>query len=194
LHILLSSLTYNVIAVCETWLTKKVPDSLIISNFPYIIIRSDRLKKGGGVCLLISHNIAYSEVSTKKIPNSNILAIDIIDSISLKKYRIVSIYRPTTNKPNKDFEFFIESLVELCQIDFSIILLGDFNFPNLCWQINNHIHHNSLSIKETMFLNFICSFDLQQLVFFPTRKEATLDLLFTNKPELVPFVICSTFQ
>ena len=55
---------------------------------------------------------------------------------------------------------------------------GDFNFPTICWKAVQK--EQSRRFLECMEDNF-----LLQLVRDPTRGGALLDLLFTNREELV---------
>ena len=54
--------------------------------------------------------------------------------------------------------------------------MGDFNFPNTCWEYNIAQKKQSRRFLECMEDNF-----LMQLVREPMRGAAPLDLLFTNR-------------
>ena len=58
--------------------------------------------------------------------------------------------------------------------------MGDFNFPNICWEYNLAQKKQSRRFLECMEDNF-----LMQLIRAPTRGAAPLDLLFTNREGLV---------
>ena len=113
-----------------------------------------------------------------KILNSNIIAIDLFDGLSVNKQRLVLVYRPTTNESLEHFTCMIDTLTDLCTIDFPVTILGDFNFPNLTW--NADTIRNTSSNKEQLFSHFMCTFDLIQHVNFPTRSDNTLDLILSN--------------
>ena len=54
--------------------------------------------------------------------------------------------------------------------------MGDFNFPDLCWEYNTAQKKQSIKFLERMENNF-----LLQLVREPIGGRAPLDLLFTEK-------------
>ena len=58
--------------------------------------------------------------------------------------------------------------------------MGDFNFPDICWEYNLAQKKHSRRFLESMEDSF-----LMQLVREPTRGAAPLDLLFTNREGLV---------
>lgn len=179
---------FNVIAICETWLNSKVPNSLLLSNFPYTIVRSDRHNKGGGVCIFISHNVVYCQVETPKIPNAEIISIDIHDPVTQSKHRLINVYRPTTCETNQHFTLLLDTLTELCAVDFPVTLVGDFNLPCIDWINKQPTITSQLGIKERLFTQFVTSLDLSQHVNFPTRSNNCLDLLFTNAPTHISHV------
>jgi len=60
-----------------------------------------------------------------------------------------------------------------------LVLLGDFNHPNLCWKISKMSCRQSGRLPDCMDNNF-----LGQVIDSPTRGCAILDLLVTNTREL----------
>ena len=101
----------------------------------------------------------------------------------------IFIYRP----PNNLLEPLIqlqESLNRLLNDSVSlpsIILAGDFNFPDIHWidgngqlQPNPAYGHKS----NSLFLDIINDFSLEQFVTFPTRGKNILDLIFSSLPIL----------
>ncbi|KAK4831851.1 hypothetical protein QYF61_019679 [Mycteria americana] len=62
----------------------------------------------------------------------------------------------------------------------SLVLVGDFNLPDVCWKYNTAERKQSRRFLERVADNF-----LTQLVSEPTREGAPLDLLFTNREGLV---------
>jgi hypothetical protein len=161
--------------ISETWLNGKFDNSLLLSNYPYSLIRSDRHEaknKGGGVCIFISHSLAFQTVEIPKIPNSNIAAIDLFDINSSSTHRIILVYRPTTSESNEHFNIFADTLGDLLNVNYPVSLIGDFNFPNLLWN-NGYFSTatNTLSTKEQTFSQLIHTFDLYQYIDFPTRGD-----------------------
>uniref|UniRef100_A0A493TTX5 Reverse transcriptase domain-containing protein n=1 Tax=Anas platyrhynchos platyrhynchos TaxID=8840 RepID=A0A493TTX5_ANAPP len=66
----------------------------------------------------------------------------------------------------------------------ALVLVGDFNFPDISWK------HNTAQRKQSRrFLEKVEDSFLTQLISEPTRGGAPLDLLFTNREGLVEDVI-----
>ena len=87
-------------------------------------------------------------------------------------------YRP----PNQDEEadkIFYKQLGEVSQL-LALVLVGDFNLPDVCWKYNTAERKQSRRFLECVEDNF-----LTQLVSEPTREGALLDLLFVNREGLV---------
>jgi hypothetical protein len=88
----------DVIALTETWLCDKVPNSLITCSKYYSVYRRDRLSRhGGGVCLIIKNNLNFSAQQVS-LPSEfdclEILAVDLTDYSSALPFRFVVAYRP----------------------------------------------------------------------------------------------------
>ncbi|KAK4831885.1 hypothetical protein QYF61_020032 [Mycteria americana] len=66
----------------------------------------------------------------------------------------------------------------------ALVLVGDFNLPDVCWKYNTAERKQSRRFLEHVADNF-----LTQLVSEPTREGAPLDLLFTNREGLVSHVM-----
>ncbi|RMC04224.1 hypothetical protein DUI87_19043 [Hirundo rustica rustica] len=66
----------------------------------------------------------------------------------------------------------------------ALVLVGDFNLPDVCWELNTAEKRQSRKFLECMEDNF-----LLQLVGEPTRGETMLDLLFANRDGLVGDVV-----
>ena len=62
----------------------------------------------------------------------------------------------------------------------TLVLMGDFNHPNICWRDNTAGHRQARRFLECVEDNF-----LLQVTEEPTRRGAMLDLVLTNKEGLV---------
>jgi len=62
----------------------------------------------------------------------------------------------------------------------ALVLVGDFNHPDICWKDNTAGHKQSRRFLECIDSNF-----LLQVIEEPTRRGAMPDLVLTNKEELV---------
>jgi len=87
-------------------------------------------------------------------------------------------YRPPNQDEETD-EVFYEQLAEAAESP-ALVLLGDFNFPDICWEYNTAQKKQSRRFLECMEDNL-----LMQVIREPTRGAAPLGLLFTNREGLV---------
>ena len=95
---------------------------------------------------------------------------------------MIVLYRPPGNTYNTTQNDLLaqalESLTCHCQ---RVVVLGDFNLPTIDWQ--------SLCFPDDQPYNSLCNFifngGLHQIVDFPTRSQAILDLVLVNDPLLV---------
>ena len=62
---------------------------------------------------------------------------------------------------------------------------GDFNLPDVDWNMNLITGHQYPKILNETFLDMINRLNLEQLIDFPMRNGSFLDLLLTNNPSLV---------
>jgi len=95
---------------------------------------------------------------------------------TLRKYVKLSLLNDQDEE--KD-EAFYEQLVKAVWLP-ALVLMGDFNFPDVCWKYNIAQRKQSKRFLECVEDSF-----LTQLVWEPTRSGALLDLLFTNREGLV---------
>ena len=154
--------------VSESWFSHDIPENqLQISNFN--MYSNPRVgKKGGGVAIYVHETIPATPITEIKVP-------DELECMWLKvrpkrlprdvsAIAICAVYI-TTKSPYQSLleEHLLESVDFLRSKypDISILITGDFNRM----EINNICRGN----------------DLYQLVDFPTRKNATLDLMMTNE-------------
>ena len=192
LHSLLLSQNFDIICVTETWLKDTILDSVLIHNTPYSIVRNDRgtKQRGGGCCIIISNRIQFKIVSNISIHHVNLVCIDIFSVFSFKTTRLINLYCPPNFKNFDLYSEFTDFLSEQSTTDSHLIIVGDFNAPNICWgpQTNNLSHNYPATSVERELINFATCHNLTQLVYFPTRKQKTLDLLFTNEIAKVTFL------
>jgi exonuclease III len=162
---------YKILLFSETWLTKKVDDRLILTDKPYNLYRSDRTKgRGGGTAALIHSSITSSLIASIFDQNINLLCIDLL---FIRKIRLIIIYvPPSSTHTNKHLDKLINILSLYLNVDYPLIICGDFNF-------------NSKNAKTPQFLEFMTNLSLTQLVDNPTRGDAILDLIFASDPRLI---------
>ena len=127
------------ICLSETFLHEGILDSeVLIPGF--IIVRSDRVSRpGGGVCLYLRKNLIYKICLKYSNPVCDLLIVKILSPDLI----IILVYRPPSS-PLSDFDDIIaktrEFILSLPAPLPNIILLGDFNMPEVIWD-NPHAYN-----------------------------------------------------
>ncbi|RMB93593.1 hypothetical protein DUI87_30292 [Hirundo rustica rustica] len=91
-------------------------------------------------------------------------------------------YRPPNQEEEVD-NLFYKQLGNVSRSS-ALVLVGDFNLPDICWELNTAEKRQSRKFLERMEDNF-----LSELVGEPTRGGTMLDLLFVNRDGLVGDVV-----
>lgn len=160
----------DVVALVETWLTAKVrSNEIFMGDKTYEVYRCDREgRHGGGTLVAVSRNI----------PSFRINVVSQLESvwvcITLKSTKLIlgACYRPPDAAPT-----FIEDLHDVlntvvCRYpSLPVVLLGDFNFPNIVWSSDGPTLE-PFSSQSQGFVELCICFNLTQLVLKPTRCTA----------------------
>lgn len=165
---LVYSKSFDLFCVTETWLSPHILDSEILPT-GYTIYRQDRGSRGGGVLVAISNRISSSHFPTST--SHELLVIHL--AIKPDTY-ICCAYLP----PSSPVSLYTDTILPLCSLPrpSRIILVGDFNLPDVDWPTLSSSSSNSISFCDLLF-----SLNLIQLVQDPTHIQGnTLDLVFTN--------------
>ena len=156
-----------IFAVTETWLDDSVKDGEI-SVDGYSVIRKDRNRHGGGVCLYIRNGLNF-DVRNVPIPSLECLFIDILLP-NTKPISFGVCYRP----PNDNhFISSFQSVLDTLDHGNEIYVMGDFN---LCAKQGS-------SMFKT-YSDLLQSFSLKQLINEPTRVTST-------SSSVIDHVICN---
>lgn len=183
----IDSSSANIVVLTETWLTSKISDSEIMpSHKKFNIYRQDREgKTGGGVLIAIADPISSFLVNIV----TELEMIWVCICLNHCKYVLGVCYRP----PSKNVSFVsqLHDVVNAITVRFPnipIILLGDFNYPNIIWSSDGP-RQSTFSTESNDFLDFFADFSFSQIVTQPTRisnSSATmLDLVLTTSRELI---------
>ncbi|CAM4488283.1 unnamed protein product [Lepidochelys kempii] len=178
LEVLVMSRNYDVIGITETWWDNSHDWSTVMDG--YKLFRKDRQgRKGGGVALYVREQYDCSELRYETVEKPECLWIK-FRSVCNKSDVVVGVcYRPPDQGDEVD-EAFFQQLTEATR-SHALILMGAFNFPDICWEINTAVHRQSRKFLENVGDNF-----LVQVLEEPTGGGgAFLDLLLTNRVELV---------
>ena len=175
----------DIIGITETWLNNKVSDKEYCIEVYQKPIRQDRLDtkdgRGGGVMLFIKNDIDFVQIFHENSEHfSNSVWIKIAHNQG-KKTVIGVIYRsPNSTRENNDR--LINCIKEIAHRE--LILMGDFNYPDIDWENISAGHEGSL------FFNTVMDYFLYQHVRFPTREENILDLVLTSDLNMVNSIEC----
>ena len=174
----------DIVAITETWFHNGVNDGEI---FPDSYITHHQ---GGGVLLAIKstfHCFHRCDLETK----CELLWCE-IPVCSSTSYFLGVFYRP----PNSDIKYLEELYKSLEKVHslserVKIILTGDFNFPDIDWNLTALFQPNSLSDYFCdAIMNYFC---LTQSIDMPTRGDAILNLLVSNCPKnLLDIDVCDS--
>ena len=159
---------FKVFAVTETWLSNFILDSEILPC-SYNIFRNDRDSRGGGVLLAVHDSIPTTAIFSPS--ELEIVAIKIHYRIN---FTLCVVYSP----PCADLTYFSSLLTFLSDLSNNerVIILGDFNLPDIDW-----FCLSGCSSLSTLFCDFMFDNNLSQLIRQSTHNKGNiLDLVLTN--------------
>ncbi|GAB0210334.1 hypothetical protein GRJ2_003499200 [Grus japonensis] len=169
--------SYDLVTITEMWWDNSHDWSAAMDG--YKLFRRDRQgRRGGGVALYVRECFDCLELDD---------CDDKVECLWVRMRGKADIllgvcYRPPNQDEEAD-EAFYKQLAEVSQSP-ALVLVGDFNLPDVCWKYNTAERKQSRRFLECVENNF-----LTQLVSEPTRGGASLDLLFTNREGLVGDVV-----
>lgn len=167
----------DIIGIAESWLTDEVFNGEINLD-GFTTFRRDRYEireaKAGGVILYIKNDLmpmACEELNKVKFES-------VWCKIALKRGEIIvgNCYKsPTASIMEINEMFQVLQSVSKQQV----VIMGDFNFPNIDWDTYDSDSHGE-DFRDLIFDNF-----LFQHVKQPTRENNVLDLVITSEEEMV---------
>ena len=178
---LLALKSYELVAITETFLDSTINNSEIFSD-TFNVQSRDRSRHGGGVLLAVHQGLCCIR-RTDFETDCEILWCELIATKPFSRVLVGVFYRP----PSSDIDYLKElerslSLIERSGNNLSILLLGDFNLPQIVWSTPSPTCPGSLS---STFCTTIADYFFHQLVLQPTREQNILDLVFITAPEQV---------
>ena len=158
----------DIIALCETWLTKYLP----IPNIPgYKFIQKCRENKhgGGGVALLISNHINYKILPEIQYNDASIESCFIKIKLNARQILVGSCYRPPNTDPKLFMKLHRNLFSTLLKRNKLMILCMNHNLDLL----KSHYHKNNQDFMEANL-----SSKLYPTIIRPTRiMKATATLI-----------------
>ncbi|RMC21416.1 hypothetical protein DUI87_02282 [Hirundo rustica rustica] len=172
--------SYDVVAIMETWWDDSHGWSTALNS--YKLFRRDRQgRRGGRVALYIKQTFDTVGIETKE-DGVECLWVRIKGKANKADILLGVCYRPSNQEEEVDSLFY----KQLGNVSGSsaFVLVGDFDLPDIFWELNTAEKRQSRKFLECMEDNF-----LSQLVGEPTRGGTMLDLLFANRDGLVGDVV-----
>ena len=172
--LLLNDKMIDILALTESWTHDGVSDAEL--NFEgYTLFRRDRLSgiktKGGGLLLYCKNDLHVERVSEDGGEICESIWLKVADNIN-NKFLLGLFYR----SPSSSQDEFIEITKQIRgHTKGNVIILGDFNFPDIDWNLRD------ASGVAKDFLNVLDDCFLHQHVMEPTRGNNTLDLILTTE-------------
>ena len=169
----------SILGICETWLVDSVPSSFV--DIPgYLFYRQDvrGTVRKHGVGLYVRVGLSAVVVASE-VPNVLIVQVPIWELY------VVVIYRPPSNDPTAD-ELVCRFISDFA-LNKNIVILGDFNLPNLKWTDSWERTGSYITPIEHLYFGSFLEAGLVQLVQEPTFVTSgnTLDLILVSNPEIV---------
>lgn len=177
-HFILTN-CYDIVCLTETWFSYHINDNEIYLD-SYKIYRNDRgTKEHGGVCIAIRKDIKSKQIDL--ITHSSDVICVSIDTTP--KTYIIVVYNSPINSQyripicNLDF-LFSEVLNEVNMERGKVFIVGDFNFPNINWCLDDF---SQLTDEDFEFIYLLDRLKLTQIIDYPTHNCGnTIDLVITN--------------
>ena len=161
---------YNIYCVAETWLSDFIFYHEILPC-GYSLYRKDRNSRGGGVLIAVSDLISSSLIPSP--PDLEVITVNVFCHNG--PITFCTVYVP----PNSEVDYHNQLLSYLYSIVSTmenVILVGDFNMPDICWS-----SLTGTSTFSNSFCDFVFEMSLSQLVMEATHiKGNILDLVLTN--------------
>ena len=130
LEAIVQQASYDLVAITETWWDRSHDWSAAMDG--YKLFRKDRQgRRGGGVALYVKECFEVTEFMTGD-NNVESLWVRIRGRADKADILVGICYRPPSQDEETD-EVFYEQLAEAVQLP-ALVLMGDFNFPNICWE------------------------------------------------------------
>ena len=169
----------DLIAFNETRLDPNITDNMV-SLDGYDVIRKDRSRNGGGVCIYLRSSINYKIRKDLVPPELEAVCVEIIKPHS-KPFLVTTVYRPPSSLPEffDDFEKLIKAIDNENK---EVYILGDLN----CNMLKTD---KDASIPTKKIKSLYELYQLTQMIDEATRVTMTtsslIDHIVTNTPEKI---------
>ena len=174
-----------IISLTESHLNDDILDAEIKIDGFYAIRQDRASSPKGGIITYIKDSVSTTAkvVATGSKGHIEYLCIYFRD----KNLLFITIYRPPSENHQQFYEILkiIEDFITSLPTSPSIVLTGDFNYPNIRWMNGIAVStQGSAHNSPNSLLNFASRQFLTQIIDQPTRGRNILDLLFTNNDDI----------
>ncbi|RMC12608.1 hypothetical protein DUI87_10130 [Hirundo rustica rustica] len=169
----------DVVAITETWWDESHSWTTALDG--YKLFRRDRKGRRGGEVALYIKTFDVIGIESNE-DGVECLWVIIKGKANKADILLGACYCPPNQEEEVDNLFY--KLLENASGSSVLVLVGDFNLPDICWELNTAEKGQSRKFLECMEDTF-----LLQLVDEPTRGRTMLDLLFANRDGLVGDVV-----
>jgi exonuclease III len=172
---ILAKTELDILCINETWLDSSVHDFEIMVN-DYNVIRKDRNRNGGGVCLYIKEQLEHKHRPDLELETVECQWVEIPNKHS-RPLLLCNVYRPPD--ANADYYNDIVNMINVALLeDKYTIITGDLNFN---YKIDESLCNNPVKYIEDVFM-------LTQLVDQYTRvttdNKSLIDVILSSDKEL----------
>ena len=166
--------------ITETYLDNTIADSEILPP-NYTVFRLDRNRHGGGILIAVLDTFTSVACPQYGRPSIELLWVQL--HVGSHPVMFGVFYRP----PGSSESYLTELQSSLFSLPptSAIFLCGDFNLPGICWTNPSELNVDK---NTSLLFSMIHDLSLEQCVLTPTRGSNLLDLVFTNRPEIVSSV------
>ena len=154
---------YNIYCVTETWLSDFIFDHEILPC-GYSLYRKDRSSRGGGVLIAVSDLISSSLIPSP--PDLEVITVNVFCHNGPITFCTVYVRPNSEDDYHNQLLSYLYSIVSTME---NVILVGDFNMPDICWS-----SLTGTSTFSNSFCDFVFEMSLSQL------SGNILDLVLTN--------------
>ena len=191
LRLMLDGCDYDVIVFTETWLREDIDSSEISAD--YVLFRcyrsafTSRHARGGGVLIAVKNRLRCERINLPNCEHLEQIAVCI--KAPNRSLYIIAVYLP----PNTHADLYSTHAQAVQHLTYGaseadiVLSLGDFNLPNLRWQldddVNGYIPTNVTSDQEQSLVETMFAIGLRQVSDCTNINDRLLDLAFVNLPE-----------
>ena len=172
---------FALFALTETWLDVNIDSGSIAVPGYSRIIRRDRNRHGGGICVYINDQCPALHAKQHEPVDSEVIYIEL--RLKNSKHLVCFCYKPP-NYDTNDFVMNIDNSLTNVRGYSSLLFMGDFNCKHSSFYHGDDDTHDGALLKS-FFESRLCSQMIDEPTHFFGLKNSCLDLIFTNSPTIV---------